>query len=124
MNKEIDKIEIKVNKYEALPHQKKLPEVYNSIKKRIDDVKDKIKETEDKLVNPVKYTDEISFDELDELDDSDKFIIYLDQVEGVKKKLDKEGDLDKQIKLYLELHSLLDWCRSYLENRKFDIIEV
>ena len=123
-DKELKNLKKRVEKYESLPYQKKLPETYNLIKKKFNNFKEEVDRFGEILDNPEKYAEDKNIF-LEDLDDSDKFTIFIEQIEQIKQKFeDDEMSITEELNLYLELHSLSKWCEAYLDKQKIEIVKV
>jgi len=119
----IDDINQKIKRYESLPLKKKIGKEYDSIKNEIDEIKiSVVKMTE--LINVdvgSEYLDQEFINDAGVLDD-DKFEMLLRRSQEITKELNLV-DVNKELKLYLELKSISFWIKNYMKNQKMNIIE-
>jgi len=119
----IDDINQKIKRYESLPLKKKIGKEYDSIKNEIDEIKiSVVKMTE--LINVdvgSEYLDQEFINDAGVPDD-DKFEMLLRRSQEITKELNLV-DVNKELKLYLELKSISFWIKNYMKNQKMNIIE-
>ncbi len=118
--KRIEKIKKEITYYDDLPEHLKLDEKYEKLVKDINKYYQEVQDNITKINEPI------------DLDNNDADIITKDEFNKNMKRIhvlrgqimtDKKST-NKLTNLYLELHSLVEICKTFLNNQKLEIEDV